>query len=331
MRVFLNANTHLPTAVERVREQPWNQWLVWGDVTMRTLFSFWTLEPNGLVYPRQWTIEGNGMPYRDRTIGRLELGAAAPADSFAIASDVRTAFKDLPVRGLSDLDLGMSFGPGGAEPSEIEPGLVFLPGAWNVTLVRQPEGVVVLEAPISASYTAQVVEAAARRMPDSRITAAVSTSDAWPHIGGVREYVARGVPIYAHPLNVPLLRRVLEAPHTFRPDSLARTVAPPAPELRAVDEATSVGAGPNRFVLYPVRGEAGERMVAAYVPEHRLLYASDLVQRRPGGGFFMTEYLHEVRALVEREGLDVETVFAMHTAPMPWSKVLDALPGGTTE
>lgn len=324
VRVFLNAYTHLPTAVERTRALPWGMWAVWGDVTTRTLFSLWMLEPNGLMYPRQWTIERNGLAARDVTITRLELGAAAPADSFAIPAEVRAAFHAAPVRGLPDLKLGVGFRGSETEPQEIAPGIVFLPGAWNVTLVRQEQGVVVLEAPIASGYTAQVVAEAARRMPGAPVIAAVSTSDAWPHVGGVRGYVARGVPVYAHMLNLPLLRRLLEAPHTYRPDSLA--LAPRAPDFRPVDGPVAVGDGPNRFVLHPIRGEGGERMVAAYFPEHRLLYASDLVQPMPDGTFFMTEYLHEVRLLVEREGLDVETVFAMHAAPMPWSKVLGALP-----
>ncbi|MFW6078840.1 MAG: MBL fold metallo-hydrolase [Gemmatimonadota bacterium] len=363
VRILLNGYTHLPTAVERTRERPWDQWSVWGDVTTRTLFSFWTLEADGLMYPRQWTIERNDLPARDVLITRLEVGAPAPADSFAIPASLRTAFQNAPMRGMSDLRLGRSFGGSAPEPREIEPGIVFLPGAWNVTLVRQEAGVVVIEAPISSAYTADVVAEAAQRFGDADATpapgdggeadartptsravasnpaappnpvaapvvAAVSTSDAWPHIGGVREYVARGIPVYTHALNAPLLRRVVEAPHTFRLDSLA--VAPREPELRTVDEPATVGAGPNRFVLYPVRGEGGERMIAAYFPEHGLLYASDLVQPMPDGSFFMPEYLNEVRLMVEREGLDVETVFAMHSPPMPWSDLLAALPAGTT-
>lgn len=37
------------------------------------------------------------------------------------------------------------------------------------------------------------------------------------------------------------------------------------------------------------------------------------------------KYLLEVAAVVEREGLDPETAFAMHTPPMPWERGLEVL------
>jgi len=42
------------------------------------------------------------------------------------------------------------------------------------------------------------------------------------HIGGLREYAARGIPIYALDVNVPVVRSLLSAPHAQVPDSLAK-------------------------------------------------------------------------------------------------------------
>ena len=65
-----------------------------------------------------------------------------------------------------------------------------LPGAFNVALVRQPDGVVVIEATTSGPYSAAVIAAAEKRFPGAKIKAVVTTSDAWPHVGGIREYVS---------------------------------------------------------------------------------------------------------------------------------------------
>src|SRR5580700_6403409 len=68
-------------------------------------------------------------------------------------------------------------------------------GAWNSTLVKQPDGIVILEAPISGLYTQGVIETARKRYPGMPLKAVLSTSDSWPHTGGVRAAVAEGLPV----------------------------------------------------------------------------------------------------------------------------------------
>jgi len=56
--------------------------------------------------------------------------------------------------------------------------------------------------------------------------------------------------------------------------------------------------------IYPIRTETGERMVMVYFPQHRLLYASDLIQPSRSGRF-RAQYAYEVAQAVKREGLAV--------------------------
>lgn len=318
-RLFLNASTALPTAAEWIAVHPYGMFSVWGDVTTRFSFSTWMLEPGGIHYPRQWDIERNGMPYQTLTITKLSLNAAAPDGSFSIPQNIVEAFGKNRVA-FDDLALG--FG-GRAAPGELAKEVIKLPGAWDVALVHQTDGVVILEAPVSSGYSSRVIEEARRRFPGVPIKAVVSTSDAWPHAGGVREYVAKGIPLYILDLNKPLIEKLLSAPHRLAPDALAR--APKRPDIRIVSGKTTLGSGPNRIELYPIRSESGERMIMAYLTEHRLLYASDLIQRMPDGTFFMTQYLSEVADAVAREKLAVDTVFAMHLAPAPWKEITNAI------
>jgi hypothetical protein len=125
-------------------------------------------------------------------------------------------------------------------------------GNWNVEFVEQPDGLVILEAPIGSHYSVQVLDEAAKRHPGVKVKAVVTTSDAWPHLGGIREYAARGIPIYALDLNVSILTRVINAPHTFAPDSLS--ARPKAPAFRAVAARTTIGTGDTRIEIIP-RGE----------------------------------------------------------------------------
>jgi hypothetical protein len=329
VRLFLDAHTALPTAVETQRAETEDFfWNVWGDVTLRTILSLWTLEPDGLLYPRQWDVQWNGTLYHSTTVTALDLHAAVPADSFAIGDSARAAYRAAVAQtsGPRTIALGEQWGSRrSAGPiEELKPGVIFIPGGYNVVLVRQPDGIVVIEAPFSQEYAAKVLAEVARRYPGERVKAVVSTGDAWTYAGGVREYVARGVPVYALGLNRPILEQMLRAPHALAPDSLAR--APRRPDFRWVNGKTVLGAGPNRLELYPVNGEGGERMMLAYFPEHRLLWTTDLVQGgRSAGTFFMPSYLLDVQRVVEREGLAVETAFGMHRTPLPWRTVTAAL------
>jgi len=313
-RVFLNVESGFLTAVEIRRAYPEDLfWQIWGDLTTRVSYSFWDLRPGGLFYPMQWDVERGGRPWRSLTITKLEPDPTFPSEAFAIPETTRKAFAPRAKRSLDDPTLGDA----SRTATELAPGVVYVPGSWGIAFVRQPDGVVVLEAPISAGYSARVIEEAARRFPDLRLKAVVTTSDSWPHFGGIREYVARGIPVYVLDHNVPQIRRALESPHRLHPDALARQ--PRAAVLRPVSGRTVIGDGANRIELFPVRGESGERMMLAFLPGPGILYASDLYQTGRGGP---PEYAWEVSEVARRERLQVRTVFAMHSDPQAWEELI---------
>jgi glyoxylase-like metal-dependent hydrolase (beta-lactamase superfamily II) len=319
VRVFLNAETHLPTAVEWVSVYPYGIfWSIWGDVTTRIYYSLWWLQ-NGIHYPLQIDVFRNGLPDRSATIRKIEFNPPVAPDIFAISPVVRSAFAARARITADERPLGSASRPA-QEPA---PGIVIIPGSWNTTIVRQQDGLVVLEAPISSGYSSKLIAEAERRFPGVPIKAVITTSDAWPHIGGVREYVARGIPVYAVARTVPLLQRFLNAPRAILPDALAK--APRKPLLRPVNNKVTIGSGPNRMEIYPLRGETSERQMMVYFPELKLLYGSDIFQKTPDGKYFYAQTVSEVAAAVEREHLAVERFFMMHMGITPWQDALDLL------
>lgn len=211
-----------------------------------------------------------------------------------------------------------------AHGESLAPGVDLFSGSWNSTIVRQPDGLVILEAPISQTYMAGIVGEAKKRYPGLAIKGVLSTSDSWPHTGGVRFAVSQGFPVYLLDLNRPLLDQLIRAPHTLDPDAL-QSARPKAPNWTIVAGKTVLGTGPNRLELYPLRGASTERQYLAYFPEHRLLYASDTLALNSDGTLYDPELMHEVAQAVEREGLSVDRVFAMHQGPMPWSQVMSLI------
>jgi hypothetical protein len=315
VRIVLSGYTSLPTAVEVDDARPTDTfWYVWGDFVTRYEFSMWSLEPTGVRVPREWTWTRNGLPDETRSITALTFDAPAPDSLFAMDSATRAAFTARRRTSLDEVRLPVD------KAQALAPDLTFIPGRWNVSLLVQPDGILVLEAPISAGYSRQVLAEAARRYPGRRILGVITTSDSWPHIGGIREYVARGIPIYALDLNVPILTRAARATHRSFPDSLAR--APRAPVWRVISGPTTVGS----LRIIPYRSETGERQMMVYFPAQHLLYTSDLFAPIDSTHFFTPEYLREAVDAVNANHLVVEQCFGMHYGPMPWATVSAAIP-----
>ena len=90
-----------------------------------------------------------------------------------------------------------------------------------------------------------------------------------------------------------------------------------------VSKPTTVGSGSNRIVIYPYRTVTGERQMMVYLPEHRLLYTSDLFSQNDGPkDWFTPQYLKEAVSAINRYGITPKTVFGMHYDPVPYETIL---------
>lgn len=309
VRIALNPFNHLPDAVDTV-EEFYDHWYHWGDVSRRLYFDNWKTF-HGLVYPTNEVEERNGAIWKSTQVLNLELNA--PIDEAQFKMDTKAAEKSSQSKGW---ETAFPAGKG----ADLAPGVTLYEYSWNSTLVKLSDGIVILEAPISTTYTQGLIQEARHRYPNVPVKAVLSTSDSWPHVGGVRQAVALGIPVYILDLNQPLLDRMISAPHTLHPDLLAQ--APKAPKWRIVSQKVQVGTGENRMELYPIRGASTERQYMVYFPEHRLLYVSDTLSLDEHNALYDPELMREVVEAVKREGLQVDTTFAMHQGAVPWSQVL---------
>jgi hypothetical protein len=311
VRIFLNSFNHLPDAVETTQEFH-DFWYFWGDVKQRIYFDNWNLV-HGVEYPTNLFEERNGAVWSSSQALNVEFNI--PIDEKLFAMDPAVAKRSTAGRGWN-----RPFSA--AKNTTLAPGVDLFPGAWNSTIVKQPDGIVILEAPISGIYTEGVIEEAKKRYPGIPIKAVLSTSDSWPHTGGVRFAVSQNLPVYILDLNRPLLDKMTSALHTLDPDALQTSNKSKTPLWKIVSEKVVVGTGENRMELYPLRGASTERQYMVYFPETRLLYASDTLALNQDGSLYDPQLMSEVAQAVKRENLKVDTVFAMHQEPMPWDKVL---------
>ena len=314
-RLLINSHDALPTAIEVIRPDEWG---VWGNVTDTTYYSLWTLLPGGIRYPLQYDRMWNGVTLSSTTVVEAIPNPQIDPAIFTIPADVKAAFAAQNTDRAAAAKLDVEH-----RRVEVAPGVVQYGGGWNVEVVQQPDGIVVIEAPIGSDYSSQVLDEIGRRYPGVKVKAVVTSSDSWPHVGGVREYVARGIPVYALDVNRGILERLLAANDRPQPDALSRS--PRAPEFHWVSRKTTIGAADTQIVLYPAGAENGERMLFAYFPALRLLYTADEIQKMRSGAYFMPEYLQEVKDVIAREGLAVDRIFGMHAPPTPWSEIQRAV------
>jgi hypothetical protein len=320
MRLEISRESHLPTAVEIARPYPHDFRRGLVDATLRTDYVDWNPDSTGIWWPRQHKVAFNGEPLRDVTMARVLFSPAeAPADSFVVPDSARLQYAANVRTSPAAFRFGMR---GPAE--EPWPGIVRAKDFWTMTMVKQDDGVVLFEAHLSGAYLREVIDTARARF-GLPVKAIVMTSDPWAHLGGVREAVALGIPIYVNARSLPFLQAHVRAPRTQDPDALAK--APRAPKFVPISAKTTLGRGANRLELYPVGGAYAERMVMAYFPEKKLLYGADLVFANRGGapGYVRAPAI-DLRNAVAREGLAVDTLFCVQqSAPIAWTTFV---PGG---
>jgi len=154
--------------------------------------------------------------------------------------------------------------------------------------------------------------------PGNHPVVLVVTDLAWPHVGGVRFWAARGATIVSHRLSEVFLRQLLSRRWTLTPDALEGVRARVTPRLRFFDQRLDLAGGAVR--VRAIDGVASEGALYAVVPSAGFLWASDYVQQVSAP----SQYAAEVIQAVTRDGLEATRVAAQHLPLTPWSSVLNA-------
>jgi glyoxylase-like metal-dependent hydrolase (beta-lactamase superfamily II) len=169
-----------------------------------------------------------------------------------------------------------------------------------------------VEAPLGDERSQAVMAAIRETIPGKPVKYVVPTHFHYDHTPGLRSYMAAGATIVTTPGNKAFLERLAAAPHTVRPDALAR--APRAPVIetfarkRVFTDATTTlelhDIGPNPHVA---------EAVVAYLPGPKIAFQSDLVGLPADGPLppvtpAMTDFVAKLKQL----GLQVETVTGGH-------------------
>jgi hypothetical protein len=303
-RLFLDPKTGIPVKLEMMAKH-----YLWGQRKLEYLYSNWIRAGNIVVAGSSFGL-ADGQIERSRTLGHVELVTAPP---------VPLVLPALPARSPDEL-------PGFLQPQDLTvvpvgPSTYLLSNAgYTEAVTRIGDQVFVFDATQGEQRARKDAAAIARLFPGLNKVTVVVTDLAWPHIAGVRFWVALGATIITHDAGRAFLRSVLERKWTLAPDLLEQRRATVHPTLIGVTAVTRLGAG--QLTLHPIDGAGSEGALMAYVTADRFLWASDYLQTLAEPSV----YASDVVAAARRDGLHPERSAAQHLPLTPWAQV-EALVG----
>jgi glyoxylase-like metal-dependent hydrolase (beta-lactamase superfamily II) len=300
-QLWLDRRTHLPARIRSMRYD-----VNLGDLVYETTFENWT--PSLRLPTRQTSRFG---------------GTIVAEYDFA-----RTIVDTEPV------DLAAPEGARGAAPApsmnvtseELAPGVWYLAGgSHHSVLIEFDQYLMLIETPQNDARTLAVIAKARELRPDKPLRYAVNTHHHHDHSGGVRAAISEGLTIVTHAGNVAFVRDVARRRHTLQPDALAR--ASKSPTIVSVGDKRAFQDRARTVELYHLRGSPhSSTMITAYLPTERMLVQADAYNppapnAPPPPAFPFAKNLVEN---VERLGLRVDRVAALHGRVVPFSEIREA-------
>jgi glyoxylase-like metal-dependent hydrolase (beta-lactamase superfamily II) len=184
--------------------------------------------------------------------------------------------------------------------------------------------VVIIEGPTGDERSMATIAEAKRMFPNKPIKYLVNTHHHSDHSGGIRAYVAEGIPIITHDSHKRYYEQeIFKNPHTLNPDRLARM--PRAPIIETVKDKRVLTDGNMTLELHLIRGNFhSEGLLMAYIPKQKLLIQADAFVPRPGVPPLPSPspYTTNLVENVERLKLQVERVAHVHGGVDSWDAVL---------
>ena len=305
-QLYLEPSSGLPVEYDRIENDPM---ALWGRRSVAYVYSNWVLV-GGAQFPMGSFRLVDGEIQISRTAAPLEADSAAPpipSQAAADTTDMRVASSQPAIP------------PDTVRVSDHTFLLHTRAYSNVVTLVR--DTVFLLDAQWNGEERARQDSTWIARLFPGRHPVVLVVSDlAWPHISGVRTWVAMGARVVAHRSAGAFLTRVVNRHWSAAPDLLERRRAVARFRLAVVDDSLILGGGQVR--VYPINGIGSEGSLMTWLPGDNFLYAGDYVQGLSGPSM---AYAREVLAASRRVRAAPERFAAMHMGLTEWSRLLEAL------
>jgi hypothetical protein len=302
-KLYLSESDGVPVKLDRVEPH-----YLWGQVRAEYLWSTWWGVNGGGYFPLSSFRIFDGSVYE--RVGALSVAGIT-------GGSVRLVSRDSAPR-LSV--------PANLVAPPPRPGPIMTPDtvriADNTYLLVTPSYTETVALRRDTVFLLDATSGEARSRADSAMIAAlfpgrhpvvvVVTDLAWPHISGVRFWVARGATIISHEASRDFLTRVTDRKWTLAPDALEATKPRRTMRFRAVTDSLKPAGGD--LVIHALRGTSTELALGVWMPGVRYFWAGDYVQATDG-----SPYSRDVVNTINALGLKPLKVGAQHIRLTNWT------------
>ncbi len=306
-RLLLDEQTAIPIALERTEAH-----YFLGPYRARYLYATWTAVGARALYPVTATLMVDGEPEETRSAfpGAVTLVGKGEAPPVAIPDSSLVLPIEPQHRFRSDSLTPVAVGGG-----------TYLLVNRAFTSVASLAGDTVF---LFDSPAGEVRARNERVLLDSLFAGRhpvvfVAMNHVWPHIAGMRYWVAHGATVVTSAANVSFVRSVLARRWAALPDELEAARARTRITVRGISDSASLAGGAVR--LFPLEGTNGEGQLLAYLAPAHFVWASDHIQDISAPNI----YVEDVRRTVRRHALAPAGASGPHFKLIPWASV-DTLP-----
>ncbi len=173
--------------------------------------------------------------------------------------------------------------------------------------------VFVMETPGGDAVSNRAIESIKKTIPGTPIKYVSVTNHHDDHAGGLRRYIAEGATLIAAPGERAFFERVAKSKFTIDPDALTLNPQPLRIEViekgrRVISDGTTtveiidIGSGPH-----------AEEMLVAYLPNEKILFQGDLLNRPANGDYpIANETSSHFLRWIESQKLAVDWIVPVH-------------------
>ncbi|HKR58413.1 MAG TPA: MBL fold metallo-hydrolase [Pyrinomonadaceae bacterium] len=297
--LYFDARSNLLNKYETLGDDP-----ILGDALGETSFADYR-DIGGVKIPFRVIFKYAGELIFDQTYSEVRINTRPSDKLFAMPLDVKQGPEIL--------------GPTSVSLRRLADDVYFVNGInsgdvwfYSQMFVVFKDYVLVVEAPLNNDISKAVVAKIESVSAGKPIRYLIPTHYHTDHIGGVREYIAKGATVVTTPGNQTFIEQIIGKEHSIRPDSLPLNHREPAIEVfrdRRVfkdqqHEVELYNIGPSPHV---------DEIVVVYLPREKILFVSDLMMTRMVEPFTpptVTEkdFVEKLRRL----NLNVETIANGH-------------------
>jgi len=186
-------------------------------------------------------------------------------------------------------------------------------GGYNVLVVGFKDYVFVMEAPSGDNVSRQAIEQIKKLFPNKPIRYVAVTHHHDDHAGGLRTYISEGATVIAAPGEKTFFEKIVKSKFTIDADTLTKN--PQSLKIETLENGKRILTdGTTTVEIYDIgSGPHTEEMLVAYLPNEKILFQGDLLNRPSNGDYpIANDTTVHFAKWIETKKLAVDKIVAVH-------------------